>query len=204
MLNRTNKPSDYMPQPAADATPVTTTTGSGSVTSSPSSPGYSGSNPGSGSGSSPASGGFRSAASDVVNVISKGTSITGDVVSDGEIRIDGRVKGTVTSKGKVVIGNDGVVEGDILCTNADILGTLAGTIKVSELLYLRASALVKGDVTTRQFQMEPTARFNGRCIMEVESLMTTLPDVKEKEKEKEREKDKKNGDAAHLFQKETV
>lgn len=198
MLNR-SKPSDYAPP-----VPESNLNTNGSTPSFTPPPAI----PASSSSAAPANTGFRAPASDVVNIISKGTFIQGDIQSEGDIRIDGKVKGVVSSKSKVVVGNDGIVEGDIVCTNADILGTISGTIKVSELLYLRSSALVNGDVTTKQFQMEPTARFNGRCIMEVESLMTTIPDNKEKEREKERERDKdkekKTGDATPLFQKATV
>ena len=200
MLNR-SKPSDYAPLPVPESNSFT----NGNTTPVPPPPVTSAS---SSSSPAPVSSGFKAPVSDVVNIISKGTFIQGDIQSEGEIRIDGKVKGVVSSKSKVVVGNDGIVEGDIVCTNADILGTISGTIKVSELLYLRSSALVNGDVTTRQFQMEPTARFNGRCIMEVESLMTTIPDNKEKEREKERERDKdkekKTSDATPLFQKATV
>ncbi len=193
MLNR-SKPSDYAPLPVPESNSNTNGNTPG-FTPPPAIPASSSSSSSSSSASSamPVSSGFRAPANDVVNIISKGTFIQGDIQSEGEIRIDGKVKGVVNSKSKVVVGNDGIVEGDVICSNADILGTISGTIKVSELLYLRASALVNGDVTTKQFQMEPTARFNGRCIMEVESLMTTMPDNK-----------KKTTDAAPLFEKATV
>lgn len=73
--------------------------------------------------------------SNAVNIIGQGTSIQGEIVCDGDIRIDGMVKGTVTSKAKIVIGVTGSVDGDIICDNADISGKIFGTVEVDELLF---------------------------------------------------------------------
>jgi len=101
-----------------------------------------------------------------VNIIGSGTSIQGDIVCEGDIRIDGQVNGLVSTKAKIVVGPEGEITGDLVCQSADILGRVTGIIKVEELLFLKANALVKGDVYTAHFEMEPTAKFNGRCYME--------------------------------------
>ncbi|ATL49621.1 cell shape determination protein CcmA [Chitinophaga caeni] len=101
-----------------------------------------------------------------INIIGAGTSIKGDIVCEGDIRIDGSVEGLVSTKSKVVVGPEGSVSGDIQCDSADILGQVTGIIKVDDLLFLKGNAVVKGDVYTKHFEMEPSANFNGRCHME--------------------------------------
>ncbi|CAL1516866.1 polymer-forming cytoskeletal protein [Chitinophaga sp. MM2321] len=101
-----------------------------------------------------------------INIIGSGTSIQGDIVCEGDIRIDGQVNGLVSTKAKIVVGPEGDIIGDLVCQSADILGKVTGIIKVEELLFLKSNALVQGDVYTTQFEMEPTAKFNGRCFMD--------------------------------------
>ena len=69
-----------------------------------------------------------------INMIGAGTVITGDIQSKGDIRVDGTLKGSVTTEGKVVLGRDGVIEGDVVCKNADVSGILKAKITVSQLL----------------------------------------------------------------------
>ena len=104
--------------------------------------------------------------SSTVNIIGTGTSIQGDIVCEGDIRIDGQVNGLVSTKAKIVVGPEGEITGDLVCQSADVLGKVTGIIKVEELLFLKGNALVKGDVYTAHFEMEPTAKFNGRCYMD--------------------------------------
>lgn len=100
-----------------------------------------------------------------VNLIGLGTTITGDVQSSGDIRIDGTLVGNLHTKGKIIIGNSGKIEGDINCVNADLFGTIKGNIKVSELLTLKASANLIGDIATNKLSIEPGANFTGACSM---------------------------------------
>ena len=99
------------------------------------------------------------------NLIAAGTSITGDVVSDGVIRLDGKLKGNLTTAGKLVVGPSGIITGDIRCKNADIEGTIEGKITVGELLALKSTAKIKGDILTQRLAVEPGAVFNGTCSM---------------------------------------
>lgn len=102
---------------------------------------------------------------DKLNRIVEGTSIEGEITSEGNIRIDGKVKGTVSTKGRLVIGPEGNIEGNIICSNADIEGVLIGTIKVSELLTLKNTAKLQGDIVTSKLSIEPGAVFGGTCSM---------------------------------------
>lgn len=98
-------------------------------------------------------------------MIGAGTTISGDLESNGDIRIDGILKGNLKGKAKIIIGTEGVVEGDIEGLQADIMGHVTGTIKVQELLYLHGNTEVHGDIYAGKLQIEPTAVFNGKCYM---------------------------------------
>jgi cytoskeletal protein CcmA (bactofilin family) len=100
-----------------------------------------------------------------INLIGAGTVVEGDIKSNGDIRIDGTVYGAVISKAKVVIGGTGVIEGDVTSQNADVSGSIRGKTTVSELLFLKASANVMGDIVTGKLVVEVGATFTGSCNM---------------------------------------
>lgn len=99
------------------------------------------------------------------NMIGQGTKIVGDVETNGDIRIDGHIEGNINSKGKVVIGSNGMIKGEVICSNAELAGSLNGKINVSELLSLKASSKVNGDIKTGKLNIEPGAIFSGTCNM---------------------------------------
>ncbi len=103
-----------------------------------------------------------------VNMIGKGTSIKGDIRSDGDFRIDGSLVGSIQSNGKIVVGGTGTIEGEINCQNADISGMVKATIRVTELLSLKSTSKVNGEVKTSKLAIEPGAKFTGTCNMEDE------------------------------------
>lgn len=113
------------------------------------------------------SGNTRTSATDSgsVNIIGAGTSIEGDVVSSGDIRIDGNLKGTLKTRGKLVVGPSGSVEGEVSCQNADISGNLRGKLVVTDLLALKSTAKLSGEITTGKLAIEPGADFSGSCSM---------------------------------------
>ena len=117
------------------------------------------------------------------NNIGYGTKIKGEITCDGDIRIDGHVKGSVSSKAKIVIGESGMIEGDVVCTNAVIAGQVTGTITVNELLTLQSTAVVDGDIIAGKFVVEEGAKFNGKCQMG-EGMMQER-DIEEQVNEKE-------------------
>jgi cytoskeletal protein CcmA (bactofilin family) len=98
-------------------------------------------------------------------IIGAGTVIHGDIESNGDIRIDGTLVGNLSSKAKVLIGQEGVVEGDIIGQQADIMGKVTGMIKIKELLQLKGKSTVSGEIYTGKLEVEPTATFNGSCHM---------------------------------------
>jgi len=98
-------------------------------------------------------------------LIGAGTVVKGDMSSDHDIRIDGKVEGNLYGSSKVIVGGNGVVEGNITGKQADILGKISGNIKVSDLLKLGGSCIVNGNIYAGKLHIEPTATFNGECHM---------------------------------------
>lgn len=120
-----------------------------------------------------------------INLISNGTDITGDIISNGDIRVDGSVTGTLNTKGKVVIGPTGKIRGEVVCKNSEISGVIEGKITVAQLLNLKASSRIQGDITTSKLSIEPGAKFSGNCKMSENGIngeTTGIPKEKEPEK----------------------
>tara|TARA_B100001540_G_C15805613_1_gene641954 strand:+ start:544 stop:957 length:414 start_codon:yes stop_codon:yes gene_type:complete len=118
-----------------------------------------------------------------VNMIGGGTTITGDINSKGDIRVDGTLKGSVTTEGKVVLGKNGVIEGDVVCISADISGIINAKITVSQLLSLKSTAKLNGDIVTNKLSIEPGASFTGSC-----SMGAVIKDIKDAGKTEKKEK----------------
>ncbi len=108
---------------------------------------------------------YPEAPSQNINLISSGTKINGDIHADGDIRIDGFLKGNIKSKGRLVIGSSGSVEGEILCTNIEISGKFKGKISAAELLTLKSTAIVNGEIVATKLSVEPGSFFTGTCQM---------------------------------------
>lgn len=100
-----------------------------------------------------------------INIIAAGTTIEGDIVSTGDVRIDGVLKGTIDTKGKLVVGPTGLVEGSITCKSADVSGKVNASFNVSELLSLKSTSNLNGDIVVNKLAIEPGANFTGRCSM---------------------------------------
>lgn len=99
------------------------------------------------------------------NRIGPETTIKGDIISDGNFRIDGTLEGSINTKGKVVVGEKGLITGDVFCQNADVEGTIKGKLQVTQLLALKATANIHGDILVDKLSIEPGANFTGTCKM---------------------------------------
>ena len=88
------------------------------------------------------------------NALAAGTTIKGNIIT-----------GDISCNGKIVIGPKGSVTGNIVSENAEILGEVDGSVKVSAKLILKSTAIIKGDIYTQSLEIEPNARFNGACSM---------------------------------------
>lgn len=100
-----------------------------------------------------------------ISQIAAGTEIQGEINCGGDLRIDGVVNGTIQVKGKIVVGDAGRIEGEVSCRNGDISGHLKGKITVLELLSLKSTSRLQGDITTKKLSIEPGAIFTGTCQM---------------------------------------
>ncbi len=119
------------------------------------------------------------------SLISAGTTLTGDLNSNADLRIDGTLVGNINSTAKVIIGANGTVKGDINGHQADILGRVTGAVKVKELLQLKGTSVIQGNIHAGKLQVEPTATFNGECHM------NTAPAAAEKTEKLEQKPDQK-------------
>jgi cytoskeletal protein CcmA (bactofilin family) len=113
-----------------------------------------------------------------INLIGVGTEIKGDISSNGDIRIDGILQGNLKTKGKVVIGETGSVKGEIKCKNSDVEGNIEGKIHVSELLSLKATSNLNGDIIARKLAIEPGSKFTGNCKMTSDTETQDAPKEK--------------------------
>ncbi len=126
-----------------------------------------------------------------LNRIVSGTEIEGSIVSDSNIRIDGSVKGTITVKGRLVVGATGKIQGEITCENADIEGSVMGNIQINGLLSLKSTARLECDIATKKLAIEPGAVFSGKCAMGggvVKDMKQTFSDREESKETNEQRK----------------
>ena len=123
---------------------------------------------------------------DTVNSITNGTEITGEIKSSGNININGKLKGTLNIKGKLVVGNTGFIDGEVICANCDVHGKISGKVNVSEQLSLKASAVVEGEVFAKKLAIEPGAVFNVTCKMNDQKAggQSTFQQAQAKDKDK--------------------
>lgn len=99
------------------------------------------------------------------NSLTTGSKITGTIVTDSNIRVDGTIEGDVKCSGKLVVGEKGAVIGTIECQSAEIMGHIDGKIHAKQSLALRSTCCVKGEIQTQTLTVEPDAVFNGSCVM---------------------------------------
>ena len=110
-----------------------------------------------------------------ISIISSDSIIKGDMDSVGDIRIDGKVIGNINCKAKIIIGQQGIIEGNLNGSQADILGTINGDIKMSGQLNLMGNSIINGNIHVGKLQMESTVTFNGKCIMGEKDVVLSLP-----------------------------
>jgi cytoskeletal protein CcmA (bactofilin family) len=125
--------------------------------------------------------GAQVASSNISNSIVEGTSINGNIVASNDIRIDGTLVGKLDCSGRVIVGPQGRIEGDINCINAIIEGTFTGNIKVKELLSVKETASINGDIVTDKLMVQTGAVFNVTCSMggqKLKSLVQKDPSLK--------------------------
>ena len=100
-----------------------------------------------------------------INTITSGTLIKGNIQASGDFRMDGTLEGNITLTGKLVIGEQGNIIGNVVCQNANIMGVIDGNLSVKEFLTLYSKSRVKGDIVANKLAIEPGAYFAGCCRM---------------------------------------
>jgi cytoskeletal protein CcmA (bactofilin family) len=110
-----------------------------------------------------------------INIMGPGTVVKGEISVNGDFRVDGTLTGNIHCKGKIVVGQTGRIEGEIICQSADFSGEVRATVKVSELLTLKETAIYSGDITTGKLAIEPGAKFSGTCKMEIQGVSEVIP-----------------------------
>lgn len=99
-------------------------------------------------------------------IIGKGSVIEGKIKIKNSVRIDGKIKGEITSTGTVTIGSDGEVEGTINAANAIIGGKVRGKMNVQSKIILEKNSVLIGDLKTQKLNIAEGAIFDGNCIMD--------------------------------------
>ncbi len=101
------------------------------------------------------------------NIIGKGTVLEGNIETFGNMRIEGKVIGNVKTKSKIALGQSSHVDGNILAQNAEVAGEVKGKLEVTDILILKPTAVIHGDIITNKLIVESGATFNGGCKMGV-------------------------------------
>lgn len=97
--------------------------------------------------------------------VAKGSTMEGNIETFGHLRIEGKVIGSIRTKSKIATGDSAYIEGTILAQNAEIAGEVKGLIEVSDVLILKSTAIINGDIVANKLVIEAGASFNGSCKM---------------------------------------
>lgn len=118
-----------------------------------------------------------------INFIEPNTRIVGEIESKSDFRIDGNLEGKVNTSGRVVIGKEGNVQGEVHCGYADIMGNFNGKLVVNSLLTIKSDGIVEGHITVGKLAVESGATLNAQCSMKsaaVKSIIDEEPKKAEK------------------------
>jgi cytoskeletal protein CcmA (bactofilin family) len=103
-------------------------------------------------------------------VIGEGYTFTGQLQGSSVVRIEGKIIGNVNVEGGVVLGEKGIVEGDINTKNAIIYGTVNGNVKTTQ-LEIKKTGNITGDITTNTLEIQIGALYNGKLNMHRQQLL---------------------------------
>ena len=115
------------------------------------------------------------------NIIGEGSVLKGNLSSSGNVRLEGKVIGDLSSSSKVACGETSVVDGNVVAENAEIAGKVTGKVTVDELLILKSTASIHGDISTSNLIIESGANFNVACTMGKEENIEEVDSYYEKE-----------------------
>ena len=100
-----------------------------------------------------------------INIINEGTRIKGDIIASGDIRIDGELTGNISAKGRLVVGPNGKITGEVNCSNVEVSGYIKGKVNATDLLNMKSTSQIEGDIVAGKLSVEPGSLFSGTCTM---------------------------------------
>ena len=118
-----------------------------------------------------------------INFIEPNTRIVGEIESKSDFRIDGTLEGKINTSGRVVVGKDGTVQGEVHCGYADIMGNFNGKLFVDGLLTIKSDGIIQGQITVGKLAVESGSTLNAQCSMKsaaVKSIVDEEPKKAEK------------------------
>jgi len=98
-----------------------------------------------------------------INMLGAGSEVNGDITIDGDLRIDGKISGNILCSGKLLISSFGYVEGTIKCKNAEISGDVIGSINATDLITLKETSKLNGDIVAGKLIVEAGAILTMKC-----------------------------------------
>lgn len=104
-----------------------------------------------------------------LSIVARDMTITGDMVTEGVVKVEGRVKGTIRATAQIIVSPGAVIEGDVHTKEAVIAGEIQGTIRASERVELQASGVVRGDIHTPRISVIEGGRVSGEVDMSSDS-----------------------------------
>ncbi len=118
-----------------------------------------------------------------INFIEPNTRFVGEIESKSDFRIDGTLEGKINTSGRVVIGKEGSINGEVNCGNADIMGKFNGNLSVGGLLTIKSDGIVEGQISMGKLAVESGATLNAQCSMKAAAVKSIVDeDPKKAEK----------------------
>jgi cytoskeletal protein CcmA (bactofilin family) len=110
-----------------------------------------------------------------VTIVGAGARLEGNVVSAGNLRIDGQVKGQINAEGDVALSAQSQVEADIRAQNVSVAGRFKGNIQVKGKAHLARGGRIDGNITSKTLVVEEGGVFHGQSIMDGTSATPQAP-----------------------------
>lgn len=110
-----------------------------------------------------------------LSVIAAGTTIVGEVNSDGIVKVEGVVMGSVRADRQVLVAKGGRIEGDVFTREAVVGGEIRGAILADERVEVQASSIIEGDITTQRILVHEGGEVNGHVRMANPQALSQAP-----------------------------
>ncbi len=111
-----------------------------------------------------------------INMVGEGTVVEGTLHAENDIRVSGKIVGTLRVDGKAIIALEGAVDGELEAANADVAGSVQGEIRVEQCLVLQSSSRVDGNISTERLVVEEGAMYTGKCKMGEAAVRPASPE----------------------------